>query len=229
MKEKAARLLDFLFPRKCPFCGKIQEEEQPCPHCLKELPWLVGQEGEERLDFVKRSACALRYQGTVAEAIRRVKFGRRAAALKSMGSLTGQCARDHFGKVHFDFVTWVPLSPRELRHRGFDQAEMLARQVAAIMDVPLASLLAKKNGVPTQSSMKSDAARRANVMGVFRLAEKRPELAGSRVLLVDDVITSGSTASECARLLRAGGVREVYVVGLARAGLGASPVRGRDR
>ena len=213
------RLLDILFPRKCPFCRQVTNDDTlPCPECQRELPWLVEREAVGRAEFLKEYACALRYQGLVRSCVLRYKFSPKALYAKALGPITAQCAADHF-RGRFDLVTWVPLSRKRLRRRGFDQAELLARFVARAFDMEPVSLLRKRDDVGVQSRLKDPAARRANVLGAYSVPT--PALAaGRRILLVDDLITTGATVSECARVLLLAGAAEVRAVALAQGGSG---------
>ena len=112
-------------------------------------------------------------------------------------------------------VTWTPLSRKRKRKRGFDQAELLARTAAGELGLPARKLLEKEKDNGPQSHLEDEAARRANVQGVYRLTGE--DLSGLRVLLVDDVVTTGSTMGECARLLLEGGAAEVWGLTLAQA------------
>lgn len=209
-------LLDFLFPRRCPFCGAFVEEDLPCPRCQELLPWLTGKDAEWTAEFLTGGASALRYQGDVAEAVRRLKFQGKTGGVDTLSLLTAQCAQDHFsGK--FDLLSWVPLSPKSLRQRGFDQSLLLARRVADLAGMEPTSLLAKKNGRMRQSALRELPARKANVLGAFSVPDPG-KAAGRRVLLVDDVATTCSTLSECARVLLLAGAAEVRAVTLAKAG-----------
>lgn len=216
MKRWLEGLLDFLFPRKCPFCGRVVETDGVCETCQKELPWLTEREAECYPEFVSMAASALRYQGKVKECVRRFKFQRQCGYAKVLGTLTAQCARDHF-KVDFDLVTYPPLSPKGLKKRGYDQARLLAEEVGRELDLPVAGLFDKSNLAGQQSRLKTPSSRRANVLAVFTL-KPGVELEGKTILLVDDVITSGATASECTRVLLLAGARRVYAVSPAKGG-----------
>lgn len=215
------RVLDTVLPRRCVFCGAVQHSDLPCPTCQRELPWLTGREAESRVEFTSLCASALRYQEPVRGAVLRLKFARRRGYLRTLGPITAQCARDHL-KGPFDLVTWTPLSRRSLRARGFDQARLLAEYVAGAYGMEATALLKKRAGVGRQSAIRDEAQRRANALGAFSLLEG-VEVWDRRVLLVDDVVTTGATLGECARVLRTAGCREVAAVTLARAGRPAPP------
>ena len=210
-------LLNLLFPPKCIFCGRILERSGLllCPDCQRTLPWLVGSSAERKVEFVSLCVSPLRYKAPVDASIRRFKFSGRSWYAKSYGVLTAQCVQDHLaGK--YDLISWVPVSRKRKRKRGYDQAFLLARETADNLDMPLIQTLEKVRHNKAQTSLEDDAARRANVLGAYRVLESA-QIAGKRVLLVDDVVTTGQTLSECARTLRMAGAAEVLCVTLAKA------------
>ena len=179
-------LLDLLFPKKCPFCQRILEDPR-----------------------------APAYRGRVPDSVHRYKFPGTPSYAGAYGLLIAQCVRDNRA-APLDLVTWVPLSPKRKRKRGFDQAEALARAAAQELGLPVRGTLEKFRNNGPQSHLHEASERRANVLGAYRLREGA-EPAGLRILLVDDVVTSGATLSECARLLRSAGAAEVLCATLAQA------------
>lgn len=208
-------LLDFLYPPRCPFCRRTQQEERICPDCQRSLPWLGGAEAERRVEHLRLCASALRYQGAVRQCVKGYKFGRKQGYARVLGPLTAQCARDHLSQ-DFDLVSWPPLSPKGLRRRGFDQARLLCRYVARDRGMEESPLFRKSDSSRQQSRIRGDAERRGNVLGAFTLLDPA-SVRGKRVLLVDDVVTSGATLSECARVLLTAGASGVWAVTLASA------------
>ena len=209
--------LDLLFPPKCPFCQKLLDDSRAplCPDCQKKLPWLSGAEALRAVEGTVGCLSPLAYRDGVPEAVRRYKFPGNPSYGKPFGLLMAQCALDALGGAA-DLVTWVPLSRKRKKKRGFDQAELLARTAARELGLPARPLLEKVRDNGPQSHLEDEADRRANVKDVYRL---RPgeDLSGQRILLVDDVVTTGSTLGECARTLRAGGAGEVWGLTLAQA------------
>ena len=109
----------------------------------------------------------------------------------------------------FDILTWVPIGAKRKRKRGYDQVALIAEAVGAELQQTPVATLKKVKDVKPQSTMKDPAHRRANILGAFRCIS--PEaVAGKRVLLLDDIITTGSTVSECARILLTAGAKEVW-------------------
>lgn len=212
------KLLDAFFPRRCPFCGRIECSDLPCGGCQQSLPWLAGAAAHSKAEWLEDAVSALGYRGAVRSAVLTMKFGKKAARAKPLGILVAQCVQDHLHRS-FDLVSFPPLSAKRLRRRGFDQAERLARQVARSLGTTPTRLLEKEDR-PAQSGITDAAARRANILGAYRVLD--PEaVRGKDILLVDDVLTTGATLSECARVLRAAGARRVWAATLAKAGAGA--------
>jgi len=153
------------------------------------------------------------YDGALREAIHRVKFDGETALARGLGrwlarSLPGEAAEA-------DLVAPVPLHPKKLRERGFNQSEFLSAAVAAAASLPHRPRLLRKT-TPTRSQTglgRRD--RRRNLRGTFSLEAGTP-IVGKRVLLVDDIYTTGCTVEECARALRRGGARGIRVLTLAR-------------
>ena len=114
----------------------------------------------------------------------------------------------------FDVVTWIPISRIRKLRRGYDQVELLARAVARELDMEPVPTLRKIRNNRQQSRIRDAAKRRANVLGVYRVTD--PEsIRGKRVLLLDDIITTGATASEAARVLLTNGAKEVHCAAVA--------------
>ena len=217
MTGLVSALMDLLFPPRCVFCGKIlgAGERDICAACQRGLPWLIEGAAEQKGEFFSRCVSPLRYEGDVRESIHRYKFKGISAYARVYGSLVAQCVRDHLAG-EYDLITWVPLSSKRKRERGYDQAFLLAQAAALALDDAAAETLRKTAHTDAQSGIEHEAARRANVMNAYQCTE--PSLAaGRRVLLIDDVVTTGATLSECAKVLRIAGAEDVVCATLARA------------
>ena len=214
----SSAVLDLLFPPKCPFCGRILEEGQAllCPDCQRDLPWTQGKSGEQKGEFFDLCTAPLWYRDTVRKSHHRYKFYGVRAYARPYAVLMSQCVDDHL-TGDFDLVTWTPISWQRRYKRGYDQARLLAEEIARERSVLCRPLLRKTRHTQPQSSLKTESERRANVLGVYKMREHK-KVAGKRILLVDDVMTTGATLSECARVLLTAGALEVVCVTLAMAG-----------
>ena len=114
----------------------------------------------------------------------------------------------------FDLLTWVPVSPLRRFRRGYDQVELLARAVARELNIKPKRLLQKIRHTPPQSGIREYAQRKANILGAYRTVHQEL-VRGKRILLLDDVLTSGATASECAKTLSISGAQQIYFAAIA--------------
>lgn len=210
-------LLDLLFPPKCPYCQHVLAEPRAfvCSQCQNKLPWLVGKMGERRVDFTDGCFSPLAYRGAVPEAVHRYKFRPVRACCVPFGGVMAQSLQDHLPEKA-DLITWCPLSKKRLHERGFDQAELLAREVGRRLSLPVVGTLKKVRHTDPQSQLEEESARRANARGAYAVLPQ-VDVKGRVVVLVDDVVTSGATMSECAGLLRMAGAAAVYGLTLAQA------------
>ncbi|MBE6964161.1 MAG: ComF family protein [Ruminococcaceae bacterium] len=209
------KLLNLFFPPKCPFCVRVQDSVGICVICEKELPWT--KEGETLWEGTGGVRCVapLWYEEKARDGLLRLKFQGVSAAAKPIGALIARCAAEHFSG-EFDTVTWVPVSRKRLRKRGYDQAELLTRSACCLWETEPLRLLVKVVDNPAQSGLTDAAARRANVLGVYEIA-RGGEVTGKRILLVDDICTTGATLAECVRVLRDAGASDVVCAVAARA------------
>ena len=209
-------LLDLLYPPKCPFCGRVLErgEEGWCASCQEELPW-TGSGDSKTVGACDACLSPLWYRDGVREGMRRYKFGGGRGHAKLFGVLMAQCFQDRW-EEGVDLITWAPLHPKRRRERGYDQAELLARRVGELTGLTVESTLEKVRAAAAQSGIDGEEARKANVRGAYRVLPGL-DLAGKRVVLIDDVVTTGATLSECAAVLRQAGAGSVVGLTFARA------------
>lgn len=209
------RLLEWVFPRKCILCRSIlgKDETDLCRVCRTDQPEYPY--GKKKVPNVAELTAVWRYEGNVRRSIHRYKFNGARHYADAYGRLLAmRISRD---LPPADIITWVPVSRKRLRARGYDQVELLARAVGPELGIPVEQLLEKFRDNRANSGLKTPAERRANVLGVYRAID--PEaFRGKRVLLLDDIVTTGATASECARVLLTAGAEEVIFAAVAAAG-----------
>lgn len=206
------RILDLIYPPKCVFCGKLlnRHQREICDDCRKTLP--ICTEKIHRSATFQGITAALWYEDQARDSILRYKFsGRSYYAGCYGGLLAAACTRLPLDKV--DAVTWIPVSRRRRWRRGYDQAKLLAAALAKALDKPLVSTLHKKKHNRPQSSLTTSEARRANVLGVYGAGNA---VAGKRLLLVDDIWTTGATATEAGRTLLVAGAEAIWMAALAK-------------
>lgn len=237
-------LLDWLYPPRCRFCRERlvgQDEQSFCRRCLEKIrlvshplctlcgrPFLGGS-GDDHLcglcmarapHFFQARAWAC-YPGEeneenpLREVLQRFKYGRKVSLGKPLGWLMAKGGLEFFRGSTFDTIIPVPLHPKRLRWRGFNQAVLLAREVGRSWQVPVDPfILFRSRETPPQTQL-DEGERRKNVRGAFALNPNK-SVQGRVLLLVDDVYTSGATVNECSRTLMGGGAKEVHVLTFAR-------------
>ena len=200
-------ILNLIFPPKCPFCQKVLDSAGICAACDRELPWTSEADAVKTGSGDLRCAAPLWYEKKARDGLLRFKFQGGSGAAEPLGELVARCAAEHFGG-EFDTVTWVPVSRRRLKQRGYDQAELLARAACRCWDTKPVQLLRKVTDNAVQSEIHDAAARRANVLGVYE-AVNEEWIRGKCILLIDDICTTGATLTECIRVLKDAGAESV--------------------
>ena len=207
-------ILDLLFPPKCPFCGGILDHPGICPKCKPNLPWTDEENCLKHLDGGLLCAAPLRYEGAVRSALLGLKFHSRASSAAPLGALIAQCAGEHFSG-RFDTVTWTPVSRKRLRERGYDQAQLLTQSACRRWGTKPVRLVWKIKNNPAQSGLDSAAQRQINVQGVYEASAKAK---GRRILLIDDICTTGATMTACAQALLDAGAESILCASVALTG-----------
>ena len=212
MNQLGERLLDLLYPPKCAFCRKlVTDGRMLCPDCEKALPVPEKEKQSKKISGLAVCLSPLYYTGDVRQSLHRYKFQGAAAYYRIYAELMAACVREH--GLTADLVTWVPLSRKRLRRRGYDQARLLAEEVAGRLGLPGEQTLEKIRNNPAQSGTAGAEERQKNVLGVYRAVTS---FAGEHVLLVDDIVTTGATLSEAAKELLNAGAEQVSGLTLAR-------------
>jgi len=198
----------------CTVCGRpfpdASGEDHPCGVCLTRTPHFV---------VARAWACYPREEleeHPLRQVVQKFKYGRKVSLGKPLGRLMARGCQEFLAACEVDLIVPVPLHRKRLRWRGFNQAVLLARQIARAYEIPIDIFLLERHKETTAQTQLSEEERRRNVRGAFALNPDR-SAAGLKVLLVDDVYTSGATANECSRTLLRNGVERVYVLTLARA------------
>lgn len=208
-------LLDLIFPPRCIFCRKIlnTEEKSICAGCERTIS-RTKNGGLKTGEFFSACASPLFYEGKVRDSILRYKFKNASHYADYYGSLIADCVKTNLSG-RYDIITWVPLSIKRLKRRGYDQAMLLAMAAALKMDDIAVELLVKPADVPAQSGVGGAEKRRANINGAFRVQDEEL-VRGRRILLIDDIVTTGATLSECSRMLRMANASDVVCATVAR-------------
>jgi ComF family protein len=188
-------------PPLCPKCGRPQSSAILCPGC-------AGWQAE--IDGIRSP---FRFDGVIRQAIHELKYRN----LRAIARLLAQWLNDYLATnpVPGEVVVPVPLHPKRLRERGYNQSRLLAKELAKLMGLPLVDdCLIRRRYSPPQARTATVVGRRVNVANAFFCRDQR--LRDKGVLLIDDVSTSGATLDACARALKKAGAASVWGVVLAR-------------
>jgi ComF family protein len=232
-------LIDFFFPPKCLFCGNGLGElpdDHPCPLCTERIKFFSyprcprcglgfgDTPGEDHLcskclteeRYFTRARAIGPYEGLMADAIHRFKYQGASRLAKPLGTFLAEYEDSEFPFSEFELILSVPLHPRRLRQRGFNQSLLLARCVSRAHSIPLdfASLQRTRHTEP--QTQLSGPERQKNIRGAFEV-RRAGAIAEKHILLIDDVFTTGSTVQECAKVLLKAGAKQVDVLTLAKA------------
>ena len=210
-----AWLGNLLFPEKCILCGRILQDEELdlCQTCRLQAP--EHPVCRSKLPFIHSWTALWLYQDNVRRSILRFKFyGRRNYADAYARLLGMKLLRE--GEPTAQLITWVPISEKRRKKRGYDQCRLLAESLSRQLQIPAVPTLCKIRNNPPQSGIVGHAQRRANVLGAY-IALSPENLTGKKILLVDDILTTGATAGECARVLLTAGAGQVQLAVVAAA------------
>ena len=208
-------VLDILFPPKCVFCLKVlnKADDGWCDKCTESLPY-ADNHGKQSGDVFDFCVSPLYYTDDVRRSILRYKFKGASHYADVYGSVLAQFIRE-CSEVKYDIISWVPLSSKRERTRGYDQAMLLAMATALELGEVAVETLKKTHDVQAQSELGDKAERSANISGAYAVSD--PEIiADKRILLIDDVVTTCSTLDECSRVLLSAGAAGVVCAALAR-------------
>lgn len=226
VKEYLYDFFNLLFPDLCCACARQlhRAEKHLCTHCLYDLPYtdfhLYAENTVARLFWGRlncHAAMAMLYfrKGTsVQRLMHQLKYKGQTELGVKLGMLLGDRLKSTTTYQYADLIIPVPLHPKRLRSRGYNQSECIASGMSSVMGVPVANnLLLRQKATATQTK-KSRYNRFENMLNVFGLSQPAA-LTGKHVILVDDVITTGATLEACGQLLLNNGVGKVSIVALA--------------
>lgn len=188
----------------CPSCGRTRSAAaERCGECA---------DGVFHFDEAFATA---HYDGAMRELLHRFKFEGRHYLKKALSARLVRFCREHLADRRFDAVLAVPLSAARMKERGFNQSRLLSKPLARALGLPEASSRLNRKRTASPQHRLSKELRAENVHGCFGVAPGA-SFAGQKLLLVDDILTTGLTASECARTLKLSGAASVTVLAVAR-------------
>lgn len=221
------RVAAVLFPERCAACGEVIapfrgfcETCLPavptvgvpvCPRCGLEKEWCTCR---RRRRHYERVVAPWYYDGAARDAVLRMKENGDPVAIAYFAETLADTVRQYYDDITFDGVAFVPCTPKTERLRGHNPSELVARATAKELGLPLRPLLKKIVETPSQKGLSAEQ-RTGNLLGVFDLTVESVE--GQTLLLIDDVVTTGATLDECAKMLKIYGAAAVYAATVAAA------------
>ena len=194
------------YPERCPYCTRIVHlGELCCDECAKIFTDITYHTYARGGHLV---VSAVPYAGIFAQGIKRFKFDNGQQYAYQLARIMAKTVAKEYRNESFDFITFVPLHPRKLEERGYNQSELLAKELSLLLDIPAVEALKKTRNNQPQHTVKSASEREKNVKGVYRLTNKSVAKE-KRILLIDDIVTTGNTMGECARILYEGKAQSV--------------------
>jgi len=199
-------VLDLIFPPRCEACRSLGPEAF-CDDCVKKINYLSPSAFSHSVGV---------YEGPLKQALHRFKFKKKVRLAEPLGALLVKYLSRNLDMNRIDLIIPVPLHEKRQRARGFNQAELLSHVLTKYYDVPTVSgLLFRIKATHPQFDLPR-AERIKNVRGAFAV-KGGPLIKDKNILLVDDILTTGSTVSECTRVLKASGATSVHILTLSRA------------
>lgn len=187
-----------LYPDRCPYCNKIVENQEcACSKCKKDIPSIGITQG---VASGYRCCSPLTYNGKFKRAVLNFKFRNRTQYSPQFAYLLAKQIKQSYPDMIFDYITYVPMHKKDLRKRGYNQSELLARDLSELLQIPYKETLEKTKQIKPQHETKSVSERRANIKGAFKVIDKS-KIKGKSILLLDDIVTTGATLGECAKVL----------------------------
>lgn len=199
-------LTALIYPVRCPICNKIiDSDESFCEKCSNEL---IRYTDSFKIPKVKKFIAAFEYNQKIAPAIFIMKNGISGNAPYAFGKAVSECIKSENIK-NIDFIISVPMFRDNLKKRGFNQAELIAKEAGFLLDIEIRSDLIKKNRKTLAQKNLTKAQRQTNLKNAFSVTDKIA-VENKNILIIDDVCTTGSTLSEITNLLLDSGASEVY-------------------
>ena len=187
-----------IFPERCPYCGcTVEPERIACDSCLETI--------KEKHKAIKGGAGGCRcvstfaYGGKVRRMILRMKYRNRTQYIPQIAVIMADDIRGAYDCSVFDAITFVPMHKKDLNERGYNQSELLAKALSKELSLPCLDTLEKVKHTPKQHNL-TLSQRRKNLIGAFKVRDKEA-VKGKNLLIVDDIVTSGSTLEFCCKAL----------------------------
>lgn len=210
-------LLNLIFPPKCIFCANILDintEIYICGDCYKKIPFVeeTNASFNKGFNYYDDMICVCKYSGIIKDALRRFKFSNKPAYAKTFSLLLLQKLKEMTNGHVFDIIISVPLHKQKELARGYNQSYLISKEISRGLGICEQSAVLKRiRNTDSQSRLEKNM-RLTNVKDAF-MVNNAAAVTGKTILIIDDILTTGSTLNECCRVLKqAGAVKAIAAV-----------------
>lgn len=200
LKKASYYIKVFFYPQRCPYCNKVVEHDEiACTTCIQS----ISSDGYTHgiMDGY-RCTSPLKYEGKFKRAIIKYKFKGKTQYTQQFAQLIAKQIDIAYPDMKFDMITYVPMYKKDYKNRGYNQSQLLAQAVSELTKIPYVDTLIKKKQTKPQHTLPAQK-RKTNLYGAFSLIDKS-RVKGKTILLLDDIVTTGRTLHECAKVLQRG-------------------------
>lgn len=208
-------ILEIIFPTTCTICGK-PDKNALCKECEKKLePKLVYKITKHKNKNFETHIYIVEYKEEFRNEILNYKFHDKPYMYKAFAKITIKSQKIYEILKTYDIITEVPIHKKRKNKRGYDQSQLIAKEIAKnVENLQYKKLLEKTKNIVPQSTLNKKA-RKQNIKNAYKTLTNE-KILGKRIILFDDIYTTGSTADECAKELKKAGAKEVLVLSLAK-------------
>lgn len=209
------KIIELIFPTTCGVCGKISKKPL-CAVCSKQIEKIVVAKKTEVIGKNFESFIYLfKYKGAIREKIINYKFNENSYLYQTFAELIIKNKKICRFIKNYDIIIPVPISKKRLKERGYNQSELVAMKIAKALQIEyIKDSLIKEKHIKTQSLLNKEE-RRHNVYNAYKVVNE-DKIKGKKVILFDDIFTTGSTANECSRILKLAGASKIAVLTIAK-------------
>lgn len=209
------KILNLVFPNVCGFCNK-KDENSLCKNCELSLKKYetncITKMQNKYFDYL---FCALKYEGIIREKILLYKFFENSYLYKTFAKIIIKNKKIYGFLKLYDIIISVPMYKNKKAVRGYNQSELIAKEIAKQMDLAFEKdVLIKQKNTKVQSTL-TGKQREENIKGAFAITNSE-SIKNKKVILIDDIYTTGSTVNECSKVLKQAGTQEICVVTIAK-------------
>lgn len=205
-------LIYLIFPPLCPVCREIVDERgEFCENCIKKI---FRMDFEKNLPEILDGAFFLtKYHGGTQKLLLKLKFEKNLSVLPTLKKILKKISDNEKLKNFIDsadVATFVPLHEKRLKERGYNQTDLIFRDFLTEKNLPIENFLIRKKSTP--KLYKSDPSERKKILADAFSFIDGAEIRGKKILLIDDIYTTGATVSECAKVLKSHGAKKIFVL-----------------